>query len=75
MLSNQEQAVNLRDGSPRYPSNFTQRDILPVYRLPCRRSIYPYQIHPIYTTKKPNNYAYLLCDVELTHNLLTDGLK
>ena len=65
MLSNQGQAVNLRDGSPRYLSNFTQRDILRVYRLPCRRSVPPLQIHPIHTSEKPNNYKYVLCDVTL----------
>jgi hypothetical protein len=67
MLSNQGQAVNLRDGSPLYPFNFTQRHILRVYRLPCRRSVPPLQIHPINTTKKPNNYAYVLCDVGLLY--------
>ena len=37
MLSNQGQAVNLRDGSPLYPFNFIQHDNLRAYRLAfCR---------------------------------------
>ena len=41
MLSNQGQAVNLRDGSPLYPSNFIQRDNQDGHRLPPAFSCSP----------------------------------